>query len=91
MTDVILMRPDPDLAKATLAAIAKRVRDAEDALFAKPIGVTLPEARVLVAMMNDQWAEHNQSNMMMTEPKIGDEGTVLGYQFVVVTATNQTL
>lgn len=86
MNDVILMRPDPHLLRATLQTVRERVFAARETRSKIPVGVTLPEARVLVAMMNDQWAGRDQSHLIRREPVLGDTGTVFGYPYVVVAA-----
>jgi hypothetical protein len=83
MNAVILLNPDPETAKETIAAVSTRVREAKEALTDAPVKVTIPEARVLVAMMNDMWARRDQSNLITTEPALGDEGTVFGYPYIV--------
>lgn len=87
MSHVILLNPNPDLLDSTIRAVRARVGEAKEAWNHPPVEVTLPEARVLVASMNDMWARRDQSHLMIDEPTIGMEGTVFGHPFVVVPAS----
>jgi hypothetical protein len=84
VSPVILLSPNPDLVRSTFEAVRARVRAAE--AYGDRIRVTMPEACVLVAVMNDMYARRDQSHLMIDEPSVGMEGTVFGHPFVVVAA-----
>lgn len=82
MSKVIPLRANPDLTRETVRDVYDRVRELRDKRPVEPVGVTVREATVLVASMNDMNAGSDRG--LATEPEIGDEGTVFGHPFVVV-------